>query len=325
MEISLMPADTTPCPSPFVPGGKPEAVSIGINSVEWRTATLEQVLQNMQPYGLTLVELVARKNLRKDAVPKAKELLAKHGVRANSVSAFTKLNEVVHERVAETQELINESLEIAALMGAPFTHTYFGTNALLADDEAIERYVAFIQPCLRKAEETGVTLLVDNLFDSVPDEVPATFRQHYRSTDVTRTAKGTLQLLESVNSPWFQYNYDPGNFRCSAEEPYPYAYDILKDFIRSIHLKDAVKYDEALHGDRGDLYLQRDLSGDYMCVAIGAGAVNYDAILNRLKADGYQGSLILEPHTGDRRLGAAIKDSLEYLASHGFVGKTAAR
>ncbi len=316
-----MAADTTPSPGPFVPGGKPEAVSIGINSVEWRGATLEQVLQSMQPFGLTLVELIARRNLRKEAVPQAKELLARHGVRVNSVSGFTKLNEVVHNGVTETQELINESLEIAAMMGAPFSHTYFGANAFLNDDEAIQRYVEFIKPCLRKAEETGVTLLVDNLFDSVPEEIPATFRQHYRSSDVTRSVKGCQQLLESVNSPWFQYNYDPGNFRCSAEEPYPYAYDVLKDFIRSVHLKDAVKYDRELHGDRSDLYLQRDLTGDYMCVALGAGAVNYDAVLNRLKADGYQGALILEPHTGERRLGAAIRDSLAYLASHGFVGK----
>ena len=169
-----MAADSTPRSAPFVPGGKPEAVSIGINSVEWRSATLEQVLQNMQPYGLTLVELIARKNLPKETVPRAKELLAKHGVRANSVSAFTKLNEVVHNGVAETQELINESLEIAAMMGAPFTHTYFGANAFLDDNEAIKRYVEFMKPCLRKAEETGVTLLIDNLFDSVPPEVPAT-------------------------------------------------------------------------------------------------------------------------------------------------------
>lgn len=315
-----MAADSTPRSAPFVPGAKPEAVSIGINSVEWRSATLEQVLQKMQLHSLTLVELIARKNLRKETVPQARELLAKHGVRVNSVSAFTKLNEVVHNGVAETQELINESLEIATMMGAPFSHTYFGANAFLNDDEAIKRYVTLIKPCLRKAEETGVTLLIDNLFDSVPEEIPATFRQHYRSSDVTRTVKGCQQLLESIDSPWFRYNYDPGNFRCSAEEPYPYAYDVLKDFIRSVHLKDAVKYDEELHGDRSDLYLQRDFTGDYMCVAIGAGAVNYDAVLNRLKADGYQGSLILEPHTGDRRLDAAIKDSLAYLASHGFVG-----
>jgi sugar phosphate isomerase/epimerase len=309
-----------PRTAPFVPGGRPEACGIGINSVEWRGSTLEQVLQNLQRHGVQLVELVARKNVTKEGVAEAKALLAEYKIRPNAVSAYTKLNEVVHERVAETQELICESLETAAALGAPFTQTYFGANAFLDDEEAIARYAQLVKPCVRKAEETGVTLLIDNLFDAVPEEIPSTFRQRYRSSDVTRSANGCRQLLETVNSPWFQLNYDPGNFLCSGEEPYPYAYDVLKDFIRSIHLKDMVKYDENLHGDPGDLYLQRDLRGDFMCVAIGAGAVNYDALLKRLSTDGYQGSFILEPHTGARRLEAAIKDSLDYLASHGYTG-----
>ena len=311
---------TSAAASSFIPGGRGEAVRIGLSSVEYRKSSLEEVLRNLDSYGVRATELVARKNISKETVPQAKRLLSHYRIVPNAVSAFTKLNEVVHERVEETQQLINESLELAALVGAPYTITYFGTNALLDDDEAIERYVRFIQPCLRQAQETGVTLLIDNLFDVVPPEIPDSFRQRYRSGDVTRTAQGCRRLLEAVGSPWFQFNYDPGNFLCSGEEPYPYAYEILKGYIRSIHLKDAVKYDRDLHGDPTDLNLQRDLRGDSLCVAIGAGAVNYDALLKRLKADGYQGSMILECHTGDRRLDAAIKDSLTYLASHGFTG-----
>lgn len=308
---------------PFVSGAAPGAVRLGIGSVEYRMSTLDDVLKNLHEYGVQAVELVARKNVSKDTIPQAKALLSKYEIVPNAVSAFTKLNEVVHERVAETQGLIDESLELAALLGAPYSVTYFGTNALLDDDEAISRYVNFIQPCLRKAEEKGVVLLMENLFDAVPPEIPETFRHRYRSSDATRTAKGCRRLLEAVDSPWFRFNYDPGNFLCGGEEPYPYAYAILKDYIRNIHLKDAVKYDWELHGDPDDLYLQRDLRGDYMCVAIGAGAVNYDALLGRLKADGYQGSLILECHTGDRRLDAAIRESLNYLAAHGYTGQEA--
>src|SRR6185437_8401490 len=287
-------------PSPFVPGTKPGAVKVGIVSVEYRKSGLKEVLDKLHGYGVGSVELVARKNIRKETVPQARDLLSRYGIVPNAVSAFTKLNEVVHERVEETQELINESLEIAALVGAPHTVTYFGTNALMDDGEAIERYVGFIQPCLRQAEDKGVTLLIENLFDAVPAEIPESFRQRYRSSDATRTAQGCERLLEAVGSPWFQFNYDPGNFLCAGEEPYPYAYEILKSHIRNIHLKDAVKYDRTLHGDPDDLYLQRDLSGDYMCVAVGAGAVNYDALLKRIDADVYQGSIILECHTGDR-------------------------
>jgi hypothetical protein len=67
-------------------------------------------------------------------------------IEPNAIAAFTKLNEVVHERVAETQDLINECIDIAARLGAPNTITYFGTNALLDDEEAIGRYAEFIKP-----------------------------------------------------------------------------------------------------------------------------------------------------------------------------------
>jgi sugar phosphate isomerase/epimerase len=160
--------------------------------------------------------------------------------------------------------------------------------------------------------------LIDNLFDAVPPEIPASFRQRYRSSDATRTARGCLRLLKAVDSPWYRFNYDPGNFLIGGEEPYPYAYELLRGYIGSIHLKDAVKFDRDLYGDPAGIDMQRDLSGDYMCVTLGAGAVNYDALLSRLKRDGYRGSLILEPHTGAPRLDGAIRDSLQYLARHGF-------
>ena len=321
----MSPESRSATESPFVPGGRPEAVRIGIGSVEYRQSKLEDILKNLHDYGVDLVELVARKNVRKDTIQQTKALLSQFEIAPNAVSAFTKLNEVVHERVAETQELINEAIEVAALLGARYSVTYFGTNALLDDDEAISRYAKFIKPCIAQAEERGVVLLIENLFDVVPEEIPETFRKRYRSSDATRSAQGCLRLLQAVDSPWFRLNYDPGNFLCGGEEPYPYAYEILKDYIRNIHLKDAVKYDRALHGDSDDLYLQRDLRGDSMCVPIGMGAVNYDGLIGRLKEDGYQGSIILEPHTGDRRLDHAIRGSLKFLARHGYTGQKAAR
>lgn len=307
--------------SPFVAGGQPDAVGIGIGSVEYRKSKLEDILKALNSYGVGLIELVARKNVWRETVPETKALLARWSIAPNAVSAFTKLNEVVHERVEETQELINELIALAALLGAPFTVTYFGANALLDDDEAIERYVGFIRPCLQQAEEKGVVLLIENLFDAVPPEIPDSFRSRYRSSDATRSARGCLKLLQAADLPWFRYNYDPGNFLCGGEEPYPYAYEILKDYIRNMHFKDAVKYDRVLHGLPDDLYLQRDLRGDYMCVPIGSGAMNYDALIDRLQRDGYQGSIILEPHTGDRRLDYAVRESLAYLAGHGYPAK----
>jgi len=295
-----------------------QPLEIGIGSVEYPQLPLRTVFEQLERNGLRATELVARGNVSRQDVREVRKLLAEARVFANAVSAFTKLNEAVHEQVREVQRLIIECIELGAELGAPYVITYFGSNALLDDDAAIDRYVDLIQPCLRAAEANGIHLLIENLFDAVPPEIPASFRRFYRSTDVTRSANGCLALLEQVASPWFRFNFDPGNFFIGGEEPYPYAYKLLKPYIASIHLKDAAKFDPHLWGELQPSELQRDLRGDYTCVPIGAGGVNYDGLLQQLMTDGYSGLLILEPHTGPRRLQKTIEDSLSYLSSHGF-------
>jgi sugar phosphate isomerase/epimerase len=233
-----MAPEARPAPvSVFDPLRLPAEVRIGIGSVEWRWSKLADILVRLHRYGVQCVELVGRKNVFTESLAEAQALLAEWQIQPNAVSAFTKLNEAVHERVRETQDLINECIDLAAGLRAPYTVTYCGTNALRDDAEAIARYAEFVRPCLRQAEDKGVVLLIENLFDAVPSEIPAAFRQRYRSSDVTRTARGCLHLLETVDSPWFRFNYDPGNFLIGGEEPYPYAYELLKDYICNIHLR----------------------------------------------------------------------------------------
>jgi sugar phosphate isomerase/epimerase len=294
------------------------AIQIGIGSVEYPDLPLTKVIDELARYGLRATELVARKNISRADVREVQELLARRGISINSVSAFTKLNEAVHERVQDVQQLIIECVELAAEIKAPYTITYFGSNALLNDQDAIARYAELVQPCVRAAESKGVHLLVENLFDAVPPEIPATFRQNYRSSDVTRSAGGCLALLEAVDSEWFRFNFDPGNFFIGGEEPYPYAYRLLKPYIANVHLKDAAKFDPEVWGELLPSELQRDLRGDYTCVPIGSGGVNYGGLLKQLIADGYEGRVILEPHTGPRRLHKTIEDSLAYLRSQGI-------
>jgi sugar phosphate isomerase/epimerase len=294
------------------------AIEIGIGSVEYPDLPLNRILDELARYGLRATELVARRHVTKANVRDVQDVLAKRGVSINSVSAFTKLNEAVHERVQDVQQLIIECIELAAELDAPYTITYFGSNALLNDQDAIARYAEFIQPCLQAAQSSGVHLLIENLFDAVPPEIPATFRQNYRSSDVTRSAKGCLALLEAVGSEWFRLNFDPGNFYVGGEEPYPYAYRLLKPYIANVHLKDAAKFAPEVWGELLPSELQRDLRGDYTCVPIGSGGVNYGALLKELIADGYRGRVILEPHTGPRRLHKTIEDSLTYLGSQGI-------
>jgi sugar phosphate isomerase/epimerase len=198
-----------------------------------------------------------------------------------------------------------------------------GANSLLDDDKATERFVGFIRPCPRQAEEKGMALLIENLFDVVPLEIPNSFRSGYRSSEATRSAWGCLEPFHAIDSPYFRYNYDAGHFLCGGEEPYRPASELPKDYIRNMHFRDTVEYDRGLHGLLDEVYPQRDRRGDHMRVPVGSRAASDDAPIDRRKKDGHQGSVILEPH---RRLDNAIMESPAYfapayLAGHGHSAR----
>lgn len=69
---------------------------------------------------------------------------------------------------------------------------------------------------------------------------------------------------------------DPANFIQCAQEPYPEAYEALSPWLSYVHVKDALP--------------------DGRVVAAGEGAAHWPELLRRLRADGYDGFLSLEPH-----------------------------
>jgi sugar phosphate isomerase/epimerase len=69
---------------------------------------------------------------------------------------------------------------------------------------------------------------------------------------------------------------DPANFIQCAQVPYPDAYEALHPWLSYIHVKDA--------------------RADGQVVAAGEGVARWPELLRRLRADGYDGFLSLEPH-----------------------------
>ncbi len=85
-----------------------------------------------------------------------------------------------------------------------------------------------------------------------------------------------VDLLASIDSPYFQAAFDPANFIQCGQTPYPDAYEALRPWIRYVHVKDA--------------------QSDGSVTAAGEGAARWPELLQRLRADGYDGFLALEPH-----------------------------
>lgn len=89
-------------------------------------------------------------------------------------------------------------------------------------------------------------------------------------------------VLDRLDPELYGAVYDAGNdlYDPLRETPYPAGYEVIKPYLRHVHVKDAV------YGP----------DGEAVCLAPGRGLVDWPAILRRLMADGYRGWLSLEPH-----------------------------
>lgn len=110
-----------------------------------------------------------------------------------------------------------------------------------------------------RARAAGVILLHENEKDIYGD-----------------TIDRCVDLLQSCDDTHFQAVLDPANFIQCGQTPYPDAYEALRPWLGYVHVKDA--------------------RSDGSVVAAGEGVTHWPDLLQRLRADGYDGFLSLEPH-----------------------------
>jgi 3-dehydroshikimate dehydratase len=84
-------------------------------------------------------------------------------------------------------------------------------------------------------------------------------------------------LHDNIQSSAFRMTFDPANFIQAGTVPFPDAYQLLKDAIEYIHLKDALK-------DGGKV------------TPVGKGDGGVKDLLSALRDSGYSGFISLEPH-----------------------------
>ncbi|GHO64672.1 xylose isomerase [Ktedonobacter sp. SOSP1-52] len=90
------------------------------------------------------------------------------------------------------------------------------------------------------------------------------------------TIARNVDLLQSVNHPRLRAVFDPANYLECQQVPYPQAYDAIKPWLEYVHVK--------------------DVNAQGTLVVAGEGEARWPDILQRLRSDGYDGFLSLEPH-----------------------------
>ena len=192
------------------------------------------------------------------------ELLAKmekYGIRVSSIgSPIGKIG--ILDPFEPHLEKLRRTARLARRLGSRFIRVF---SYYIPEGERPETYREAVMERMKAmaeaAEEEGVVLLHENEKGIYGDIAPR-----------------CLDILETVNSPYLRAVFDPANFVQCGQKTFPEAFDMLKDHVTYMHIKDALP--------------------DGSVVPSGAGSGHVREILEALAERDFTGFLSLEPHLG---------------------------
>jgi len=169
------------------------------------------------------------------------------------------------------------------------------------DEDEIKRQYASLRKCVGHAKKLGTNLIRGFTFWANGDfdqNLPKIVEYYKEAIQILQEA-GMVMVLESepsvyaanaaklaiiidaINSPHVKAVWDPGNsvYDPGGEVPYPTGYEIIKDHMVHMHLKDVKIVDGKPKG-----------------APVGEGDVDFVGHFKRIIADGYTGYVALETH-----------------------------
>jgi sugar phosphate isomerase/epimerase len=252
----------------------------------------ETQLKGLSSLNIRFIEIrgVNGKNISNLTPPEIREVqdkLKDFGISVSSIgSPIGKIT--LQDDFGSHLDMAKRIFETAHTLNSPFVRIFSfyipqGSDAALYRNEVMERMGAIVEA----AKGSGLTMLHENekeIYGDIPERC--------------------LDLLKTFGSPHFACAFDPANFVQCGSEAYPAAYELMKPYIKYVHIKDA-------------------LAEDGRNVPAGMGAGRIEEVLRDLKANGYNGFLSLEPHlgsfTGLHELeNTSLPDMLEASGLHSF-------
>lgn len=232
--------------------------------------------------GADAVE-VAPWNVDAVGVGHFRQLLARQGLVPSAVSTGAEFR-INGEPLDLCRAVINSTIDLAVVLQADRVTTYMGDNADLDTDEAIEQFAAGIAPCARRAADSGVQLLVENMFDARGED-PGRFKP-------TRSPAGTAATMERVAELGVGLTLDPCNFLVAGSDPFE-AYETLAPYIGNFHIKDA-RHNGSDSDSEAILWQDAQSTQAFRGVPVGEGEVRLTEGITAVVAGGYTGPLTIE-------------------------------
>ncbi len=214
-------------------------------------------IRYFEPRGINGKNISA---LSDDEVLALKEEMDRYGISVSSIgSPIGKIR--ITDDFEPHMEQLARTIRTAKMLGTRFIRMF----SFYIPDGKYEEYRDEVMRRLKAmtamAEEEGVILLHENEKGIYGDIAPR-----------------CLDLLTEVASPCLKAVFDPANFVQCGQKTFPEAYELLKDHVVYMHIKDAL--------------------ADGTVVPSGYGEGHVAEILQALSDRGYEGFLSLEPHLG---------------------------
>ena len=216
-------------------------------------------IKYFEPRGINGTNISA---LTLDEAKQLKETMDKYGINASSIgSPIGKIG--IKDEFEPHLEKLAHTIEIAKILGTKYIRV-FSFFIPKEDDPAIYRdeVMARMKAMTALAGREGVILLHENEKDIYGD-----------------IAVRCKDILDTVDSDNLRAVFDPANFVQCDQVTYPDAYEMLKDHVVYMHIKDA-------------------LFADSSVVPAGHGDGRVRDVLQALSDRDYDGFLSLEPHLG---------------------------
>ncbi|MFI5124507.1 MAG: sugar phosphate isomerase/epimerase family protein [Chitinophagales bacterium] len=175
-------------------------------------------------------------------------------------------------------------IDMTLTLGGTYCRVLSGQRRpVLSAEEGIKLAADCIQACLPFAQESGITLILENHYKDDFWEYP----EFVQKTDLF------CALVNKIHHPNFGVNYDPSNTYLAGEDPI----DLLKrvsDRVVTMHASDRYLTQGTMEDLRREEsgvtgYASRLKHGE-----IGKGLNDYDAIFSELKRVGFDGWISIE-------------------------------
>lgn len=221
----------------------------------------------LRQHGIEYIEMrgVNGKNLSQYTPGQVKEIKKQLDDRGFKISAIgSPIGKImITDNFGPHLELFKHVLEIAGILETNYIRMFSffiprGEDPGAYRDEVMERWHKFADA----SKNCNIILAHENEKDIYGD-----------------TAERCLDIIENMDCDYVKAVFDPANFVQCGVETYPHSFEILKNHIAYLHIKDA-KIDTK------------------QVVPAGHGDGKIKEILSELNKSGYRGVLSLEPHLG---------------------------